>query len=219
MTYTYTELKTQQRADRDSYHINLGLRVHRALSWLNRSEQCEEDLDSHFIFLWIAFNSAYSSDISMTGNISEQSRFKNYFERLCQLDKEQKIYHLFWSEFSGSIRLILDNKYVFQPFWDYYNSLDESIDWKEQFKKAKNEANKALGNKNTSVMLSIVFSRLYTLRNQMIHGGATWNSQVNRDQIRDAVNLMKKLIPLFIKVMMDHPEALWGDPCYPVVED
>ena len=36
------------------------MRTHRALSWLNRAEQESEDLDARFIFLWIAFNSAYS---------------------------------------------------------------------------------------------------------------------------------------------------------------
>ena len=34
-------------------------------------------------------------------------------------------------------------------------------------------------------VLSVVLSRIYTLRNQLMHGGATWSSSVNRDQIRD----------------------------------
>ena len=61
-------------------------------------------------------------------------------------------------------------------------------------------------------MLSIVLSRIYTLRNQLIHGGATWNGSVNREQLRDCVNLMGKLVPLVIEVMMDHPGTLWGMP-------
>ena len=38
----------------------LSLRLHRALSWLNRAEQLADDPDSQFIFLWIAFNAAYA---------------------------------------------------------------------------------------------------------------------------------------------------------------
>ena len=36
--------------------------------------------------------------------------------------------------------------------------------------------------KDTPTILN-VNDRLYTLRNQMLHGGATWNSNVNRDQV------------------------------------
>ena len=51
------------------------------------------------------------------------------------------------------------------------------------------------------------------------HGGATWNGSVNREQMRDCVNLMGKLVPLVIEVMMDHPGTLWGDAVYPVVTE
>ena len=66
-------------------------------------------------------------------------------------------------------------------------------------------------------MLAVVFSRLYTLRNQLIHGGATWNSQVNREQMRDCVAILGQLVPLVIEIMLDNPNTLWGDACYPVV--
>jgi hypothetical protein len=75
-----------------------------------------------------------------------------------------------------------------------------------------------LGRQDTVTVLSIVLSRIYTLRNQILHGGATWGSSVNREQLRDCTNLMSKLVPLTIEVMMDHPETLWGDACYPVVQ-
>ena len=68
-------------------------------------------------------------------------------------------------------------------------------------------------------MLGIALSRIYTLRNQLIHGGATWGSKVNREQIRDCVALMSQLVPVILTIMMDHPETLWGDACYPVVKE
>ena len=45
-------------------------------------------------------------------------------------------------------------------------------------------------------MLSIVLSRIYVLRNQLVHGGATWGSSVNREQLRDCTRFMAKLVPL-----------------------
>lgn len=56
------QLKQRHRAEREQYHPNLSLRVHRALSWLQRSEM-QDELDGQFIFLWIAFNAAYATDI------------------------------------------------------------------------------------------------------------------------------------------------------------
>ena len=47
------------------------------------------------------------------------------------------------------------------------------------------------------------------MRNQLIHGGATYQSRVNRDQVRDSANLLGKLIPLIIEIMIDNPDEAW----------
>ena len=56
----YVTLKQRHRQEWDSQPVNRSLRLHRALSWLNRAEQVKDD-DGRFIFLWIAFNAAYVS--------------------------------------------------------------------------------------------------------------------------------------------------------------
>ncbi len=218
MTLSYKELKSRQRNERDNYPLNLGLRVHRALSWLNRAEQCDDDLDAEFIFLWIAYNAAYANEIDDHRRFTEQVTFQNFLNRLCDLDKDDKIYNLVWSEFTSSLRVLLDNKFVFQPFWDFQNKKIDESEWQSRFSEAKNGAHRAFGHKDTGKVLAIVFSRLYTLRNQLLHGGATWNSGVNRDQMRDSANFLGKLIPVIIEIMMDNSNELWGEACYPVVE-
>ncbi|HJH20231.1 MAG TPA: hypothetical protein K8W20_16115 [Pseudomonas lactis] len=209
-------LKTRHRQEREGHHPNLTLRVHRALSWLNRAEQ-EDDLDGRFIFLWIAFNSAYATDIDEQFRLSEQSTFKAFLDKLCALDTANLIENLVWSEFSGSIRALLDNPYVFQSFWDNQNGKISEQQWTERFASGRRTAQQALANRNTAAVLGVLFNRIYTLRNQVMHGGATWNSSVNRDQLRDCANLLAKLVPVIILLMLDNPETLWGDACYPVV--
>jgi hypothetical protein len=113
-------LKDRHRQVRDAEHPNLRLRLHRALSWLDRAEQAN-DLDGNFIFLWIAFNAAYATEIDEQYRLSEQETFKAFLEKLCLLDQEKRIDALVWQEFSGSIRILLDNPYVFQSFWDHQN--------------------------------------------------------------------------------------------------
>jgi len=210
-------LKQRHREERDSQHPNLRLRVHRALSWLDRAEQAD-DKDGRFIFLWIAFNAAYACEIDERYRLSEQDAFKAFLEKLCALDKRKRIDALVWREFSGSIRVLLDNPYVFQSFWEHQNGKIGEDEWKARFASGKKAAQQALVSGNTPRLLGVLFNRIYTLRNQLIHGGATWSGAVNREQLRDCVSLLSKLVPLVIELMMDSPDTLWGDACYPVVE-
>ena len=216
----YERLKARQRAERRTHHPNLALRVHRALSWLGRAEQfaIQVDPDAQFVFLWIAFNAAYATEIDERYRLSEQQTFRAFLDKLASLDAERRLEALVWNEFPGSIRLLLDNPYVFQEFWSFHNGVIPEDQWKHSFAAAKRAAKAALGNRDTVSVLSIVLSRIYTLRNQLMHGGATWNSAVNREQIRDCNQLMARLVPAVIEIMLDHPEAPWGDACYPVVD-
>ena len=214
----FGRLKTRHRAERDAWHPNLSLRVHRALSWLDRAEQLADDADGQFIFLWIAFNAAYATEIDERFRLSEQETFRNFLQKLVELDKPGRIAELVWTEFPKSIRVLLDNKFVFQDFWNFQNGSLPEEEWKRRFATGRKAARIALGGRDTVTVLSVALSRIYTLRNQLIHGGATWNGSVNREQLRDCVNLMGKLVPLVIEIMMDHPGTLWGDAVYPVVK-
>ena len=93
---------------RDTQHCNLCLRVHRALSWLDRAEQADH-LDGGFIFLWIAFNAACATEIDERQRPSEQDTFKAFLQKFCYLDESKGIDPLVWQEISGSIRVLLDN--------------------------------------------------------------------------------------------------------------
>lgn len=212
----YHSLKNKHRLVREKHSDNLNLRIHRALSWLERAEQLDDDQDLKFICLWISFNAAYAHEISNLG-LSETEHFYLFFEKICLLDNDNKLYQAIWTLFPHSIRILLDNPYVYQPFWNDYR--EGKTEWKEKFANQKRAINTALANQDTLRILSITFSRLYTLRNQIVHGGATWNSSINREQVRDATNLMQYFVPLVIDIMMDNPKELWGEPHYPVVND
>jgi hypothetical protein len=209
-----TKLKARQRVERDAWHEFVSLRVHRALSWLDRAEQCEDD-DGRFVFLWFAFNAAYANE---TGEIrmTESERFGQFLERLVELDSPGRLASVIWDQYSGPIRVLLDNRYVFQPYWDHLNKLPGADDWQERFQRANRAANTALARRDTGTVLGVIFARLYTLRNQLIHGGATWNSYVNRSQLRDANAILGELVPYVIEIMMDNALEHWGEACYPV---
>lgn len=217
-------LKQKQRELRDGFPLPLTLRVHRALSWLRRAENEKDDLDVRFILLWIGFNAAYAGDLDRAlesdGKVgNERERFDQFFAALVDMDAANRIYSVIWERFSQEIRLLMDNKYVFAPFWKHHAGQFGGAGWEVSFDSAKRAANRALAEKNTAVVLSILFDRLYVLRNQLVHGGATWDSSANRNQVRDGTSLLGCLLPVFIDLMMDNPDAEWAMPMYPVVEE
>jgi hypothetical protein len=215
---THAALKARQREIRDGFPENLALRVHRALSWLGRAEQETDDPDVKFILLWVGFNAAYASEIDVKSSPARQA-FDHYFEVLVMLDGSQSLYSAVWNRFSHEIRLLLQNQYVFEPFWAHQNGVPGNENHAERLKKAMATVNTAMAERNTAKLLSVLFDRLYVLRNQVVHGGATWNSQVNRDQLRDGVAVLSTLLPIFISIMMDHPTRDWGRPFYTVVKE
>jgi len=210
-------LKAKQRALRAAFPEAMGLRVHRAISWLGRAEAEKADADVRFILLWVGFNAAYASDLDVS-SASERGSFGAFFDTLVSLDSSHRIYDAVWARFSQEIRLLLANKYVFAPFWHKQNGVPDYEDWENRLAASQRLIASAIKEFNTSRILSVVFDRLYVLRNQLLHGGATWNSSVNRSQVRDGSAVLSWLLPIFIDIMMENPSRDWGRPFYPVVE-
>ncbi|MFG0389199.1 hypothetical protein [Vibrio sp. zbq_2] len=214
---SFTNLKHRHRNERQDYSQALSTRIHRALSWLQKAELCEDD-DSKFTFLWIAFNSAYAQEFEQKVNFGERGLYQEFLTRLVELDSENLLSNIVWQNYSGAIRAVLNNEFILESYWNYHSGRITEDQWKDARSKAKIAANTALGHNNTALVLSVVFSRLYTLRNQIIHGGATFGSSANRKQLRDCTVLLEQILPVIIKIMMDSRNELWGDPVYPLIE-
>jgi hypothetical protein len=217
-TLDHATLKAKQRAIRDGFPETMGLRVHRAISWIGRAEAAGSDDDARFVFLWIAFNAVYADEREFQAVApGERAAFLGYFGRLVALDKERRIDKALWQRFSGPVRLLMQNRYVFNPFWQHHNGIEGFEDWEERFKASARAFALAFQGGDTTRVLSFVFDRLYVLRNQIVHGGATWNGAVNRSQVRDGAAILGFLMPVFVDLMMDSPGQDWGKPFYPVV--
>jgi len=218
MELNYNNLKTKHRESREHFSTALSIRTHRALSWLERSEKDDEDLDAQFIFLWISFNSAYANEIHDTKSFSERRTQLNFIHRLIESDSNNLIYQLIWKEFTKSIRLFINNQFVYQPFWEFQKGNLPEDEWRQRFENDKATANRAMSKMDTKKVLAIILDRLYVLRNQLLHGGATWNGKINRDQVRDGTNIMRNLVPIIINIMLETEKQIWGDAAYPVID-
>ena len=205
------------REVRDKLDQNHAVRLHRAISWLRCAERyCDADEDIALIAAWIAFNACYAIDDQ---HVSHDARtdFNEFTRKLCEADAENRIGNLLWLKYSQFVRLLIDNQFVFAPFWSSVRTGDS--DWEQKFQKNRQRALHALASNEISILLSIILDRLYVLRNQLLHGGATYQSYLNRDQVRDGKNLLLELLPVVIELMMKHKEIDWGNIHYPVIED
>lgn len=206
------------------------LRLRRAISWFDRAEHLRRlrkeneeeikiDRDSQFIFFWISFNALYGRDPQEKEQ--EHDQIKKYFYNLQKSDNKahnSRIYKVI--ENTPAVRKLLENRFIDFYFWEYYHKnplkRDEKKNWdKTRITKGFNNAKKE---PNIFRMLSIIFDHLYVLRNQIMHGGSAWKVDLNRAQLRDATEIMHKLLPVFIDLMLENIEADWGKSFYPRVE-
>ena len=212
-------LREKHRNLRNQNSDALNLRTHRSIIWLGRAAALiEDDPDAAFIFSWIAFNAAYAKDMGDDPGSAARTDFQKFFDSLVRCDPKGRIEHEIWYQFEGVIAELLNNKYIFSPFWRFHNGDPQYENWEIRFENAKKSAQYAIEGHETAKVLSILFDRLYVLRNQLVHGGATWNSQVNRKQVRDGAEILLNLLPVFIDTLMSNSAEDWGAPYYPVVE-
>ena len=198
-------------------------RMRRARAWLERSQQAGTEEIERFAFLWIAFNAAYGDEAALQDFVErdgESVRFRLFLRNVVENDTGGVIEEIVWDQFSGPIRVLLTNPYVFFPFWRSVWGLERDSDWRQRFEAGKRVVESALMRRDTFPVLSVVFDRLYTLRNQIFHGGATWPAGFGRDQIRDGSRIMASLVPTILDIMQQeidrNPDSeLWGRVAYP----
>lgn len=223
---------------KDTPRENLQLRVYRAARWIEQAEKTDSD-DAAFIFYWIAFNAAYAEGMSSRSpRQPEQERFGWYFRTIVDLDKDRTIQSAIKQRFPHEIMDIMKNKYLSKKFWDseVYGVEDNWQRGLEMDRKSVAEALAAITMKrgkkgsrrtpeeSTVTILSEMFTRLYVLRNQLIHGGATPGGKLNRKQVEDGKAIMAYLLPQFISLMWTNIDLIaakaderWGRPPYPPV--
>lgn len=189
------------------------LRVHRAVSWIRRAERAG-DADGRFLFLWVAFNAVYAEDHEDPGWSSERKDQRRFFRRIVACRGASAIHDAMRDEIPSAILRLIGNRYACNRFWKHRNGVAGFADWQSSFERANARIRAALRNQETRVLLGFLFGRLYVVRNQLLHGGATWAGRLNRTQVEDGAAILGRLTPIFVRLMMNHPNRDWGRPHY-----
>lgn len=212
---TAAELKRQHKSLGTIPEI-LAIRLHRAISWLKCAEENEKNTDLQFMSLWISFNACYAVEGRADATLTEREMFVDFIQKLVACDTEGHFFQMLWKKFSGPVRLLIENEFVYKPFWEFQRG--QTKEWKKLHQRSIEESKQYLSVGNVEGLLEVVLDRLYVLRNQLLHGGATYKSKINRSQLRDGCNMLKLMVPLTISLMLNNEQVDWGKIHYPVVE-
>ena len=103
-------------------------RRRRADSWLAQSEKVDSD-DEKFIFLWIAFNAAYGGE---PGNTPESDVLGKFLDKILNRDNKKSMEKILFENISPTLfHQIMQNKYMFEPFWQSVRRETGKETWKK----------------------------------------------------------------------------------------
>jgi len=207
-------LKSKLETQQSTMSENHTTRIHRAISWLGCANETD-NADMEFIALWISFSACCSIDSQGDQPLESYDHFLRFIELIVKHDHGNKIYSCLWEEYSGNVKALIRNPYVYHAFW--VSKREQNDNWREMFDRSSVDALNALSRQRVSELCSIVLDRLYVLRNQLVFGGATFKGRVNRDQVEDGAGMLGSLVPIMIEIMLESSEEDWGYIAYPVI--
>ena len=120
---------------------------------------------------------------------------------------------------SGPVCRLLENKYVYSEYWRYVRNEPTTFGPKS-FGERAGKVGKDIDWGEFRPALMKVFDGLYTLRNQIVHGGVTYGRGWGRKQLRDGSTIMGLLVPIILSIMHEdirkNPDtSTWGRIDYP----
>ena len=139
--------------------------------------------------------------------------------------KRNRIRSILQERLDDRVRTLLGNPFVFCPFWRWIwddKGDSKGVGWTADFRQKNAEAWRNWDRGDVHGFLTEVLERLYTLRNQVFHGGFTYRGGKGREQIRDGAEIMAALVKATLNIMKadikgDPDSEAWQDIGYPTV--
>jgi hypothetical protein len=191
------------------------VRVHRALSWLEKAGEPKE-LETRFIFAWIAFNALYGQareglptarSLPDYGG-GDRNEYIGFLNRLAGLDGDRLMQSA--TRIRPFLRELVGCKYLYFCYWR------NMPDWPESLQRDITAFGKAMERRGVGRVYSLAFDRLYVMRLQLLHGGATFGSRVNRKTLQLCEVVLRHLMYGILEVMIERGSGTdWGEASYP----
>ncbi|WP_273777452.1 hypothetical protein [Acinetobacter sp. GSS19] len=201
-----------QKAQHSEY---FNLRMQRTLSWFKQALQLDaRQLDLKFISLWVAFKAMCARETD-----AEETTLQPFLDQMFQHDAPHRIEYMIWSRFPQAIRFLLQSPYAFQSYWDYQNQKISKLAWQQAFERDQQQWQQAWQEQDALHILHRLFHCLQTLGQQLLQGGSSYHSSVNRTQLSEACSVLSGLLSGFMFILLENAQALdQPQPFYPVVQ-
>lgn len=173
------------------------IRLRRARSWLRKARNAAKngDLDSQFIFLWIAFNALYGTPRYRRDRegtyYGESKDFLGFLDAVEKLSRGRLEACLKGVE--ADIQNILLSPFLNIECWKKWD--------RARIRDRKERIASSYSIYDKEHRLGRLFLQLYTLRNQVLHGAATDGGQRNRESLRHAIPILDAFVPAFIELV------------------
>ena len=205
---------------------NLLDRLTRADSWLRAASNLEvnrdpKDVDAQtaFLFRFIAFNSLYGLWKFEGSAKTTWIQLDRFFDNILTLHLEDRhhkgnILRSALQQCQSNWLQLIDNEFLDKGYWAVQ---EHQTGFREKYRSAKFGAIRRLSQQEYKDLLHSIFSRIVVLRNQIIHGCATFGQvSLGWTSVMTANPVLRALIPAFYLLMEQYPDSVdWPPVPYP----
>lgn len=206
----------------DAAHAPIRIRLHRALSWMDRADKImvadPEGDDTTLIFYWIALNALYGTwDDERRQPSPDRESLGLFIDLICHHDAKQQRLPALFATHRGLIEGIVSDQMLVQHFWRDPDPVVPDADGPTPG--VIFALRSAVRERRMSKALDIVLTRVYFARCQLVHGGATCGGELNRNAVRMCAQFLMLFLPEAALIIIDSAwaddKAPWADLCYP----
>lgn len=196
------------------YASDFNVRIQRAFSWFNKATMLDQDIDLQYLSFWICLKALYQQDLGVLHN---HQALKVFLSSVILKDQQRKIEKIVWGQCNQKIIWLLENKHLTQSYWDYQHKKISLEMCQQALQQDKQNICVSIEQRNTTDILKALFTRFYTLNEQIIQGGSNYNSSINCRSLHDSCVLLNRLLPIFMLIVLENSDLLdVAKPYYPM---
>jgi hypothetical protein len=191
-------------------------RLQRADSWIQAAQEVSQDrMHEAFIFLYIAFNCMYGrrkyeGDESQIGEDLDAFFAKLLVMHRRNMQQGGSILKEALASCRQDGAILIRDRFLVNNYW---RGNQPAATLQAKLNREAGGALEALDDGDYRDFLAPLFRRISVLRNQIMHGCATYGPRSHgRASLEKAIRVLKVLVPAFYKLMRQYGHELTWDP-------
>ena len=191
------------REKRSEISKKLDLRLQRALSWIKQANQQHHDIEIKLLYHWIALNSLHVCQINQSFE-QQQHSLTLFLQHLVACDHEKKIRQTLMNRLDSNMHHFLESPYLSYSFWQFQHAERDKMQFQHDLQAEKQQIVLSIREQRDAELLDLILRRIAMLHRQMSLGGLLHQSQVYRQLMSDAAQILTLLLPVFMTILLEN---------------